>query len=282
MPIQTIINEGDQLIDTTEKDFLKSVKDAENILYKEISKLFDVVDVQNGKLKSSDKARKFLLSLDQRITDALYKSPYRTGVADLLKSFDGIAQNNIDLQSVVNRENITFSQLDGIKQLEANNTLDKLLGSGISKDFIAPIRETLYRNIVSGSSVEETQKAIKDYIVSTPEQDSKLLKYADQIGRDSIMQFDGTIQQSIGAELGLTDYIYTGSIIVDSRGQCVHWAAKVNLNGDELKHEIETALNNGFLGGKRCSGMNPSCNVPTFSIYRGGYRCRHRAIATLF
>lgn len=279
--IQNLIDDGDNLIDANEKKFLKSVKDAEETLYKEIIKLFEVVDITNGKLKNSDKAKAFLLSLDKRITDALYNSPYRSGVSGLLKSFDSIAQNNIDLQSALNGKNIAFSQINGIKQIEANNTLDRLMGNGINNNFIAPIRETLYRNILVGSTVDETQAAIKDYIISTPEKDSKLLRYADQIGRDSVMQFDGAVQQNIGSELGLTDYVYTGSIIIDSRGQCIHWANKVYLKGSDLKNEIDKALNNKWLGGKRCSGMNPSCTVSTFSIYRGGYRCRHRAIATL-
>lgn len=280
MPVQKLISDGDNLIDTNEKEFLKSVKDAETTLYKEISKLFEVVDTSGGKLKNTDKARKFLLSLDSRITDALYKSSYKSGVSNLLKSFDDIAQNNIDIQSALNKKNIAFSSLNDIKALEVNNTLDKLLGSGISKDFIAPVRETLYRNVMVGASVDETQKALKEFLISTDEKDSKLLRYADQIGRDSVMQFDGTIQQTIGSELGLNDYLYVGSIIVDSRGQCIHWVNKSLLKGDELKNEIDTALKGGQLGGKKCSGMNPSCTVPTFSIYRGGYRCRHRAIAT--
>jgi len=280
MAITKILNEGDKILDTSETNFLKSVKAAENLLYKEISKIFEAVDVTNGKLKNNEKARLFLLSLDKRITDALYNSPYKSAVVNLLKDYDKIALNNIELQAAVNGENILFSQINGIKQIEANNTLDKLLGNGISKDFIAPIRENLYRNILVGSSIEDTQNSIKDFIISTPEKDSRLLRYANQIGRDSIMQFDGAIQQNIASELDLPDYLYTGSLIIDSRAQCVHWANKIELKGSELQGEIDTAIKGGYIGGRKCGGMNPSCSVQTFSIYRGGYNCRHRAIAT--
>lgn len=222
------------------------------------------------------------MSLDGRITDALYNSKYRLGVSSLLKDYDKIVQNNIDIQDKLNQVNITQKSLRDIKNLEVENTVDRFLGAGLNKDFIAPLRQTIYRNVMLGGSVEETKAAIEAYILSTADKDSVLKRYVGQVARDSVMQFDGSIQQSIAAELDLTDYIYTGSIILDSRDQCVYWAGKGELNGDDLAEEIADAkAGESLTGEKPCSGMNPSCEVNTFSVFRGGWNCRHRAISVL-
>lgn len=279
--IDTLLNTGDDVIDAAETSVISSVRESEQEIYKEIIKILDQVDISEGKLKNTAKAKAFLMGLDQRITNALYNSPYSTAVSGLIKDYDKIVENNIKLQSVLNKKTISQKMLSGIQQLEVNNTLDRLLGSGIANDFIRPIRQQLYRNIALGASVADTKQALEDFIISNPDKESVLSRYVGQVSRDSIMQFDGAIQDKIASELDLPDYIYTGSLLKDSRAQCVYWVDKGELNGEELVDEIDTALNGGSLGGKKCSGMNPACTVDTFSIYRGGYNCRHRAIATL-
>lgn len=278
--IQNILDDGDQIIDNAESALLTSLDEAEKAIFKEVIKILNEADTMAGKFVSTDKAKRFISSLDSRIMDALYNSKYRLGVSSLLKDYNKIIQNNIEIQQAVNNKNISKKDLSDIQKVEVQNTVDRLLGSGINKDFIAPVRQTLYRSVLLGVGVEETRNALQDYIISTPEKASVLSRYVGQVARDSIMQFDGSIQQAIGVELGLSDYIYTGSLIKDSRDQCVYWVGKGQLNGGELFNEIQTALAKETLTDEKlCSGMNPSCSVATFSIYRGGYNCRHRAIA---
>lgn len=276
----TLILEGEKLMNIAENKFSNSVKFTENALLKEIEKLFDVVDVSGGKLKSNEKTSEFLLSLEGRINNALTKSGYKESVFSFLKNFDSIKQNNIDIQSVLNGQNISLSSLNDITKLETQNTIDKLLRTGISRDFIVPIRESIYRNVILGADVNEAKKSIESYILTNDGQDSKLLRYTTQVARDSINQFDGAIQGAIKNELGYGDYLYAGSLINDSRGQCRYWVDKGKLKGDDLAGEIEIAINGNTLGGFKCSGMIPGTTVYTFSVYRGGFNCRHRAIAT--
>ncbi len=275
-----LLKEGDVIISDAEIKFLKSVKKAEDDILKEVLRLFKIADITGGKLKSSAKTTEFLLTLEDRIRDALTKSEYSGGVRDLLRNFDLVTVNNIDVQKALNNINVSPKLLTDYQKLEIANTTGKLLGQGISKDFIIPIRESLYRSVVLGASVDDAEKEITQYIVSTEGSNSKLLQYAGQVARDSLGQYDGTIQGIIAEELDLPDLLYAGSLIEDSRGQCRYWVEKKLLSGEELADEIETALNNGTLGGYKCSGMIPGTTVSNFSARRGGYRCRHRVVAT--
>lgn len=276
--IDKLINEGENINENASSKFEASVKAMEALLVNELRKLFKTVDVTGGKISTNQKTIEFLAGLEKRIMLALKEAGYNSRVGDLLKNFDKIKANNIALQSVANGINIAESSLTGIQRLEVQNTIDKLLGSGINGQFVAPMREALYRNITLGGSIADAEKIIESFVVTKGNNKSILNKYIGQVARDSISQFDGMIQGVIGKELGLNDFIYAGSIIKDSRCQCVYWVEKRILLRDELEAEINTALNKGSLGGCRCSGMIPGTSVDTFAIFRGGYNCRHRAI----
>lgn len=279
--IETLLNTGDDVIDAAESSVNGSIKSSEEEIYKAIIKILDEVDISSGKLQNTEKAKNFLKGLDARITQALYDSPYRLAVGGLIKDYDKLVENNIQLHAALNKKPVTKKMLSGIQQLEVNNTLDRLLGSGISNDFVLPIRQMLYRNVALGSSVADTKQALEDFILSSPEKDSRLARYVGQVSRDSIMQFDGAIQQKVSAELDLNGFMYVGSLLKDSRAQCKYWVDKGELPTDELADEIDTAISGGSLGGSKCSGMIPTTTVDTFSIDRGGYNCRHRAVAIL-
>ncbi|MFN9108950.1 MAG: hypothetical protein ACK5XN_02555, partial [Bacteroidota bacterium] len=107
--------------------------------------------------------------------------------------------------------------------------------------------------------------------VGTPELNGLYSRYVKQVSRDALGQFDGQINAKIADEFGLDAFRYVGSIIDDSRSQCVRWVGKRILEKSEMQSEINWANNNG-------SGMIPGTTPENFLVYRGGYNCRHRAI----
>lgn len=278
--VDKTIKDGEKIISSAESEFYLAVKAIEKKVLTEVNKLFETIDVTSGQLKTNPDTVDFINSLDNRIKSALKSSGYNSSVTQLLTNFDAIKRNNMDVQSVLNGINIKPSALNEITRVEVQNTIDKLLGSGISRDFIIPIRESIYRNVVLGANIKDAQETIRNYIISEDGKESKLLRYTNQVAEDSINQYTGTIQQKIKLELGLSDFIYVGTLITDSRCQCRYWVNKIKLPEDELIDEIDTAVSGGQLGGCTCSGMIPGTTIETFAINKGGYRCRHRAIPT--
>jgi hypothetical protein len=273
--VDVIIESGDHIFDNSENQFLRSVKGAEVLIYDELIKILDNLDISAGRLRTNEKAEAFLMTMDQKIYAALKKADYNNSVLKYTSNFNEIADNTKELQSTLNGINITDAQINPFLKIEVNNTIDKLTGAGMAKDFINPIRQSLYRNIMLGAEVTSVEKTLKDYLISSGQGDSKLLKYVKQTSRDAMQQFDGTLQANIGTELGLNAIRYVGSLIADSRKQCVRWIENDNgiLMVADLQEEINWAFNNG-------SGMNPDTTPLTFAVYRGGFNCRHRAIYT--
>lgn len=278
--VDRLITQGEKIMLSAEETFTGDMRDIERQLMAEIMKLFDEIDVKEGKLQNSEQAMRFLASMDARIDAALKKSGYNTKVAALIRNFDKIRENNIAVHAALNNETIAFSSLNAITNIEVENTINKLLGAGISVDFKYPIREALYRNITLGASIQDAKSTIESYILSNDGKDSKLLRYVGQVARDSVKQYNGIIESTIANELNLKDFIYVGTTITDTRCQCRYWVNKGKLKRDELINEIETALNGGKLGGCTCSGMIPGSNIDNFPSTLGGFNCKHKAIAT--
>jgi hypothetical protein len=89
---------------------------------------------------------------------------------------------------------------------------------------------------------------------------NNLYSYSSQIVGDALMGFDGQFAKFRADELGLTSYVYYGSIIRDSRDFCVEHANKVF-----TEEEARELWQNDWQGK---SGSDPF-------IDRGGYNCRH-------
>lgn len=277
-----LIKQGEIIIDRAERTFGASVISIEDDVYLELLKIFDTLTITDGKLSTNQKTEEFLLSLDRRILAVLKKTGYNDAVYQYATNFDLLAKNAIDLQYQFNKINITQSQINPYKRIEVQNMLMRLLGGGINANFITPLREALYRNILFGGSLGEVENTLRTFVISEKDNDSKLARYVGQVSRDGLSQFDGGIQDRIKDELKLDAIRYVGSLIVDSRAQCIKWVEQGLIKLDfAFEKDIEAAVDRRlFYAGKRASGMYPETNLSNICSNRGGYRCRHRAIAT--
>jgi hypothetical protein len=273
--VTDIINKGDHIFDSSENEFLRSVKDSEVFIFEELIKILNTLNISGGKLTTNSEAENFLMSMDAKIYNALKKANYDASVLKYTKNFGQIAENAKELQSALNGINITDKQITPFLKMGVNTTIDRLAGSGLAKDFIIPVRDSLYQSILLGSDVSDVEKTLRDFTISNVNGDSKLMKYAGQVARDSMRMFDGTIQQNIANELELNALRYVGSLITDSRKQCIRWVEDRILLLEDLADEIEWAYNNG-------SGMIPGTTPANFYMNTGGFNCRHRALSTMF
>lgn len=259
-----------------EDQLLTSTAQVEKYIYDSLMGIFKNVDISNGRLSSSAKAEEFLLSLDQRVFDAFNKTGYKDAVKTFTGKYDLVSDNVQKLHEALGHGLIPAKDIASIKRLQVNDTLGRLTEQGMYKDLIQPVRQGLYRNVLFGATVEETEQLITDYVLSKPTKNSKLLNYVGQVAADSLRQFDGSINQTAKNTLNLNATQYVGSLIKDSRAQCMKWVAMDVIRDEDLADEIDFAFN-GSYNGKKCGGMIPGTNTVTFLINRGGFRCRHRA-----
>jgi len=268
-----IIDKKDSAINTAESKLLNQLGPTEKLIFAEIKKLIDKFNVSGGKIDFNDANVELVNTINQTIVDAIQKSKMPGTIRQYLRDFDTIKEFNVDVHSKLN--GLSTKELEDlinpIQKQMVQQTLDGLTGAGVDANFIEPVKNGIYKNIVGGSTRSDLEIFLNAYVVGTPELNGLYSRYVKQVSRDALGQFDGQINAKIAEEFGLDAFRYVGSIIDDSRAQCVRWVGKRILEKSEMQSEINWANNNG-------SGMIPGTTPENFLVYRGGYNCRHRAI----
>jgi len=274
--LEGLVDEKDTFIEGAENDLIEGFYPIENSIYNTVMKEVYKMDQEDGKILFNDANLFILLNIADLIVSSIQKSSYPSKVKDYLGSFAEVRGYNLRIQNMVNGNNISEME-ELVIPLEneiARQVADGLTGQGINTQFITPLTEAIYKNLVAGATIEQLKSSLLTIIESNADRLGIFKRYVTQISRDAIMQYEGQLNARIAAYYGYNAYRYLGSIIKDSRPQCIRWLGKGILTKAELDSEIAWAYNSG-------SGMIPGTNVDTFAVFRGGYNCRHTAVPVM-
>ena len=264
-------------------------------LEQEVVNIASELPNKTGELYSTRLAIEIRPRLQQAIEE-FYLKPVQTFIKDYDKIAGVIVATYGKLPIPAEFKNITQADLVTIKQLkqlaftnfqnlgnELANTLagevyqSTLVGRSFN-DMVQTIREKIngiyqfsdnkkaqqlveyIANNPDGAEVETAIDELKQVYGRTSAGDS-FVKYASLLVTDSIMGFDGQLAKFRADELGLTSYLYYGSIIKDSRDFCRKHAGKVY-----TEEQIREIWAND-------TGQGRDQGSPF--IVRGGYNCRH-------
>lgn len=225
---------------------------------------------------------------------------YLTKVQTFINDYDKIAANivatygklpipnefkqitEIDLQVIQQLKKISFSQFQNLGNEFVNTLANEVYQSTLTGRPVVEMVQTLKSKINGIYQQSDNKKAqeLVDYIANNPngaEVDTavsqlqtiygrdrlgdNLNRYATQIVQDSLMGFDGQFAKFRADELGLTSYVYYGSLVRDSRDFCIENANKI-FTEEEIRQKWADETWQGKAQG------DPF-------VVRGGYNCRH-------
>jgi hypothetical protein len=286
-------------VNNLETQHQKLLVDTLQNLEKEVVKLVSELPIQEGALFNTRLAIEIRPKLQKAIED-LYLTKVQTFINDYDKIAGTIVATygklpipaefkqitEADLVTIQQLKKIAFTQFQNLAT-EFNNTLAQEVYQStlVGKPF-ADVVETVRAKINGIYQQADTrkQKELVDFVQAqriagkTNTEDFKtavdelkqsygstvtganLAVYSSQIVQDALMGFDGQFAKFRADELGLTSYVYFGSVIRDSRDFCVEHANKVF-----TEEEARQLWQNDWQGK---SGSDPF-------IDRGGYNCRH-------
>lgn len=271
--IDDILKKKDVSISKANANLIDGFDGIEKSIFDTIMKKVKTMKTADGKILFDDSNVNAVMEIEKAMIAAIQGSQYPKNVQGYLRSFDTIKQFNFDVQKDVNglADDELNALVNPLQKATTDVVLDNLVGAGMNQQFIEPVRRGIYSNVVAGASFSDMEKLLSDLILSNPEKMGLLKKNVTQVSRDALNQFDGLVNQAIAEEFDLNAFRYVGSIIDDSRPQCVKWVKKEVLLKEDLEKEISWANTNG-------SGMIPGTTSATFPMNRGGYNCRHSAI----
>ena len=225
---------------------------------------------------------------------------YLTKVQTFINDYDKIAANivatygklpipaefkqitEIDLQVIQQLKKLSFSQFQNLGNEFVNTLANEVYQSTLTGRPVTEMIQTLRSKINGIYQQSDNRKAqeLVDYIANNPngaEVDTavselqtiygrdrlgdNLNRYATQIVQDSLMGFDGQFAKFRADQLGLTSYVYYGSLVRDSREFCKENANKI-FTEDEIRQKWSDETWQGKVQG------DPF-------VVRGGYNCRH-------
>ena len=269
-----LLSDKEKLILEKDNQFNSNWDPIEQKIYSTVKRETNKFVTEDGRILFDDKNIELISGLNAVIAKAIQETDYPGKVINYVAGFEQISKFNESVHKDLN--DLTTKELEEfINPMQRQNvqiTVDGLTGAGINTQFVEPLKQGIYKNIVAGSTIDDLDTYLKSFIQSDPERMGQFKKYSTQIARDALSQYDGQINARIAEEFGLDAFRYVGSLLIeDSRPQCRRWVKKEVLLFDELQSELNWAYSNG-------TGMIPGTTPETFTVYRGGYNCRHQAI----
>ena len=274
MSRSSFFRQKERIFDTAESGLIDNFSQINSEIFRSIQEGIRQFDIQAGAfIDSADNLQK-MAEIQERIESAVLQSGYRNRVSDYLTNFDNISEINAEFHSTVNQLTGVSPVINRRQNIMIGQTVNRLLGSGVNQAFAAPVAEQIQQYVLSGTSIAEATENLRKFVLGD-EKLGGLERYVKQVAGDAIRGYDGSIQNAIQKEYDLNAISYEGSLINDSRPQCVRWVREFGgiILLSELENEIAWAETNG-------SGWIEGTTKETFFANRGGYNCRHSVTAT--
>ena len=267
MAISDLIAQNDSLSEKAARKLLRKIPDIEKTIISVLQKYIGNFDTQAGSLKATRYSQELINKIEAEIFKTLKKSGYLKAVSEYLQVFPVLEKQSARMVEAVAKIPISKLPLTKFQKWAVSNTLDQLTNQGLGKAFIQPIKEILSRGLILGSSLTDVQRELQQRVGGA------LQRQVRQVAIDATQQYQGLIHQAVGKKFEMNAFRYIGGLVKDSRPQCVRWVNDFGgiLTLEDLETEIAWAYANG-------AGMIPGTNPDNFSVYRGGYGCRHEAI----
>lgn len=224
---------------------------------------------RDGFIKQNSSNRKILRDAQGQFDAIISDTKYQSSLVNYLKVIPKLDDLNEAYFKAVS-DAFTPNRIY-IKQLRAQ-TLETINGLILKDGFVAqvkiPMAEILNQNINVGGSFSGMLEQLRTFIKGNDKVEGRLISYSNNIVRDALFQYARSYQQSVVADLGLKWYLYSGSLVDNSRPFCVARAGKY-FTDDEIKGWAE--LN--------WSGRHQLTTSSSIFILCGGYGCGHQLIA---
>lgn len=265
------IRSGTSIINNSTNTLNKNIKSIEGAFLTELRKEIAKLGTKAGGVVSDNKRnRKILNELRARIRGILQKIGYFDYVNNFLLDFNELESFQKFIHKQQNNINLKKKTLNPYKKWAIDKVAYDLNGVGLDALLIQPIRDEMRKAVNLGGSFID----LLDGVTGLVESDTKmglLRSTVFQASRDSMGQYNGIVNEAIRKEYNLNAFRYIGSVIEDTRPQCIRWTGMGVLFFDDLQKEINWAKRNG-------TGFIKETTPDSFAQNRGGYNCRHTAI----
>lgn len=231
------------------------------------------LDYVNGRLNPNQPIAQRIAKITKEINDILDIS-YTPRITEYLATYSTVEDKNISLQQSYNELVINKSLLSPARKAVYDQA-EYYLVDGLADAYVQPAKYLLLQSVTNGITLKQAKSLLKNWnegnlstggLLTSNRPTPRLQTYATQVARDSLYQYNGTIQDIIGDKFKLTKGLYVGGLVKDSRPFCKHM---VDLNRKIDINEIPALLE------RYPAGIIPGTTKKNFPVRRGGFSCQH-------
>ena len=263
MTLRDLIKQKTNRLASVPEQFLTEVQKTEKTIYADILALLDRLKIDaDGKIILS----KTNIAVAGQLRDELKKvaltDDYLKAVIDYTKEMDKQAVITDDYMQKAFPDFKESDVANALLEKSKKTAIDSLIGTGLEENFSTPIADFIDTAVSSGSGFIDLRNQIQEYVLSTDEQESKLMQYSGQVAHDAVAFSDRAYTNVLAEELDAEWYLYSGTELPTSRPFCEE-------RKDKFFHykEIEAWAD------KDWQGKAEGTNAQTIFITAGGYNC---------
>lgn len=197
-----------------------------------------------------------------------FESTLKTFLADLTT----IQKNNSLFHRTSNNFDINVAGVNNVQKAVVEEIVNQYTDNGLNQHFAAPLRDNIYRSILTGANMKEVRQVLKNYIIGGQDESGKLGQYLNQTAQQAVDTYTGAINQKIAETFKTTGMIISGSLIETSSKQCVY-AVENSDHGYLTNEQLEKVLTIARENEK--AKLIPGTTLKTLPINKLHWGCRH-------
>lgn len=245
------------------------------------------LDLDSGKIKATVKNLSLIARIKNRLVKIILTDDYKAEVKQFAQAFNDItALQNTYWKQVES----TFKPrplLREIKNITIEDTVNKLMESGINANLVDPISDILRTNITTGGSYRDLMSQLRQSLTDT-NTPGLLSRYTKSVTIDSLNTYSAQYAQIVSSDLNFEWYKYSNSDIVTTRPFCDAMTDRPFFHVSEIPNLLRAeGLTYVNKKGQRVAvpiyqrtglphGMKEGTNASNFLVNRGGWQCGHQ------
>lgn len=246
-------------------------------IYAAIMSMVNKLDISEGRLVPKQDYAGKLLAIERQI-NVILDRVYHPALGQYFSQYQTVQKENVVLQKAYNDIAVDESLLTPARRAVYDQAL-YYLQEGLAPNYVQPAKYLLMQQVTTGIRIDDATRQWRNWNEGTLGSSGlasartapNLQKYAVQISRDSIHQYNGAINNIIATEYELDHFIYVGGTVKDSRPFCRHLVGLRRIISIDEIPELVVQFP---------QGLYPDTNRKNFFQVRGGYNCIHEAYPT--
>lgn len=273
MSLREIIERKNKQLRSIPQNFLSDVEKTEKEVYTKLLTLISRLKTgSDGRILITKANISIAADISDKIKAIVLNGEYIAAIVNLTKDIDGQAILTDSyfakaFGSVFKESDIANAVLEQSKKAAID-----ILTTSVPDNFKNEISGLLNDAVSSGTSITDLTNQIKDYSITSKDNESKLYKYASETAHDATAYSDRAYTNIIAEELEFEFYLWSGTEQENSRCFCEQ------RKGNYYHYkEIEAWARGEDIGdckvGNLWQGADPNTNEQTIFIAAGGFGC---------